>query len=167
MKKLQSEYGLKDSDKIVEYHRRWWLDFIKTKADSLKYKIPNERSRWFSQRWGLRNKSAFTIPQMKKIENEKFKNWAMKFNSDKYERQFDINMQKFENLILNLGAEILRSMNDLLVVSPNEAAQELRKKLSKAIITLSQSKDIKKTHYIQKVFRKIKCHRWYQRYCSK
>ena len=51
----------------------------------------------------------------------------MKFNSDKYERQFDINMQKFENLILNLGAEILRSMNDLLVVSPNEAAQELRK----------------------------------------
>ena len=41
LKKLQSEYGLKDSDKIVEYHRRWWLDFIKTKADSLKYKIPN------------------------------------------------------------------------------------------------------------------------------
>jgi len=155
LKKLQSEYGLKDSDKIVEYHRRWWLDFIKTKADSLKYKIPNNILDGLANRWGLRNKSAFTIPQMKKIENEKFKNWAMKFNSDKYERQFDINMQKFENLILNLGAEILRSMNDLLVVSPNEAAQELRKKLSKAIITLSQSKDIKKLTIFKKFLERL------------
>ena len=155
LKKLQSEYGLKDSDKIVEYHRRWWLDFIKTKADSLKYKIPNNVLDGLANRWGLRNKSAFTIPQMKKIENEKFKNWAMKFNSDKYERQFDINMQKFENLILNLGAEILRSMNDLLVVSPNEAAQELRKKLSKAIITLSQSKDIKKLTIFKKFLERL------------
>ena len=155
LKKLQSEYGLKDSDRIVEYHRRWWLDFIKTKADSLKYKIPNNVLDGLASRWGLRNKSAFTIPQMKKIENEKFKNWAMKFNSDKYERQFDINMQKFENLILNLGAEILRSMNDLLVVSPNEAAQELRKKLSKAIITLSQSKDIKKLTIFKKFLERL------------
>ena len=155
LKKLQSEYGLKDSDKIVEYHRRWWLDFIKTKADSLKYKIPNDVLDGLANRWGLRNKSAFTIPKMKKIENEKFKNWAMKFNSDKYERQFDINMQKFENLILNLGAEILRSMNDLLVVSPNEAAQELRKKLSKAIITLSQSKDIKKLTIFKKFLERL------------
>ena len=155
LKKLQSEYGLKDSDKIVEYHRRWWLDFIKTKADSLKYKIPNNVLDGLANRWGLRNKSAFTIPQMKKIENEKFKNWSMKFNSDKYERQFDINMQKFENLILNLGAEILRSMNDLLVVSPNEAAQELRKKLSKAIITLSQSKDIKKLTIFKKFLERL------------
>ena len=155
LKKLQSEYGLKDSDRIVEYHRRWWLDFIKKKADSLKYKIPKNVLDGLANRWGLRNKSAFTIPQMKKIENEKFKNWAMKFNSDKYERQFDINMQKFENLILNLGAEILRSMNDLLVVSPNEAAQELRKKLSKAIITLSQSKDIKKLTIFKKFLERL------------
>ena len=155
LKKLQSEYGLKDSDRIVEYHRRWWLDFIKTKADSLNYKIPKNVLDGLANRWGLRNKSAFTIPQMKKIDNEKFKNWAMKFNSDKYERQFDINMQKFENLILNLGAEILRSMNDLLVVSPNEAAQELRKKLSKAIITLSQSKDIKKLTIFKKFLERL------------
>ena len=101
---------------------------------------------------GIRNKSIYNTTD-EKIENEKFKNWAMKFNSDKYERQFDINMQKFENLILNLGAEILRSMNDLLVVSPMRS-QELRK-LSKAIITLSQSKISKTT--IFKKFRKIKC----------
>ena len=106
-------------------------------------------------RWGLKNKSAFTIPKIKKIKNEKFKDWALKFNSDQYDRQFDINMQKFENIMLNLGAEILRSMNDLLVVSPNEAAGELRKKLSKAIITLSQSKDIKKLTVFKKYLERL------------
>ena len=104
---------------------------------------------------GIKKQICFYYTTDEKIENEKFKNWAMKFNSDKYERQFDINMQKFENLILNLGAEILRSMNDLLVVSPNEAAQELRKKLSKAIITLSQSKDIKKLTIFKKFLERL------------
>ena len=46
-------------------------------------------------------------------------------------------------------------MNDLLVVSPNEAAQELRKKLSKAIITLSQSKDIKKLTIFKKFLERL------------
>ena len=155
LNKLKSEYSLKDNDKIVEYHRRWWLAFIKKKADSLKYKIPDDVLNGLTMRWGLKNKSAFTIPKIRKIKNEKFKDWALKFNSDKYDRQFDINMQKFENIMLNLGAEILRSMNDLLVVSPNEAAQELRKKLSKAIITLSQSKDIKKLTVFKKYLERL------------
>ena len=98
---------------------------------------------------------SFTDYKIKKIKNEKFKDWALKFNSDQYDRQFDINMQKFENIMLNLGAEILRSMNDLLVVSPNEAAGELRKKLSKAIITLSQSKDIKKLTIFKKYLERL------------
>ena len=42
-------------------------------------------------------------------------------------------------------------MNDLLVVSPNEKVMiKLEKKLSKAIITLSQSKDIKKLTIFKK-----------------
>ena len=155
LNKLRNEYSLKDNDKIVEYHRRWWLAFIKRKADSLNYKIPDDVLNGLTMRWGLKNKSAFTIPKIRKIKNEKFKDWALKFNSDKYDRQFDINMQKFENIMLNLGAEILRSMNDLLVVSPNDAAQELRKKLSKAIITLSQSKDIKKLTVFKKYLERL------------
>ena len=155
LNKLRNEYSLKDNDKIVEYHRRWWLAFIKKKADSLNYKIPDNVLTGLVSRWGLKNKSAFTIPKIKKIKNEKFKDWALKFNSDQYDRQFDINMQKFENIMLNLGAEILRSMNDLLVVSPNEAAGELRKKLSKAIITLSQSKDIKKLTVFKKYLERL------------
>ena len=58
LNKLRNEYSLKDNDKIVEYHRRWWLAFVKKKADLLKYKIPDNVLTGLVSRWGLKNKNS-------------------------------------------------------------------------------------------------------------
>jgi hypothetical protein len=39
---LRKRYGLKDTDRVTEYHRAWWRDVIQSKAKQFGYEIPED-----------------------------------------------------------------------------------------------------------------------------
>ena len=155
LKKLQSEFGLKDSDSILEYHRHWWINFIENKSKSLSYKISKVVLTGLVSRWGLSTKSAFTVGDIKKIDDDDFKNWAIDFEKTDYNRKFDLNIQKFENLILDLGVQTLKNVNQFLVTNPDKAIQSLQKGVSSAINTLNKSTDIKTLNVFKKYLERL------------
>ena len=151
--KLQSEFNLKDNDEVSLYHQKWWERFVFRKAVEYKYTIPTHVLQRLVQRWAFFDKSYGLRNLQKDIDDTKFSDWVVGFDKKNHLNQVKENMQPFETLFLQLGAEILENVSDLLTVNPQKAVQELRNSIESTISDLKKSKDVTK---IQKLNTELK-----------
>ena len=94
LSKLQSKFGLKDSDTLALYHQKWWEQFILQKLK----KIPQKSLKGLVKRWAFFDKS-YAVKNMKKdIKDEKFLDWTLKFDKENHQKQVKENMRPFEVL---------------------------------------------------------------------
>lgn len=142
LKKLQQEFNLKDSDSIMQYHQAWWENFISKKASSMGYALPNDVLMDLVKRWAYGNKSAKIVDIKKRIDNDNFLNWVDTFDKKEYNTQFKENIQKFESIFLQLGAQILKNINVFLAVNPDESLNSIKATLNKTIADIESSNDI-------------------------
>lgn len=152
--KLQRQHRLKDSDKIMMWHQCWWEDFIDARAAKSKYRMPNNVRQGLLSRWAFQQPGAYPIATMKKeivtqntvkdTRAQKFLDWALTYDKGGKAEQFKTNIAPFEKIFLELGAEILTNVKDLLVVSPGDAAESMRNDLDSTIKDLRKTTDIKK-----------------------
>lgn len=149
LNKLKKEFNLKDTDEVALYHQKWWEDFITKQAKKFKYSLPNDIFMKLVKRWAFSDKS-FRIPNMKKeIENEGFRNWAISFDKKDHSKQVKENLKPFEQLFLELGAQILKNLTKFLAVNPEDSAKNIKKSLEKAIKELEKSDDPKKVEKLR------------------
>jgi hypothetical protein len=94
------------------------------------------------QRWAFFDKSYGLRNLQKDIDNKKFSDWVVDFDKKNHLNQVKENMQPFETLFLQLGAEILENVSDLLTVNPQKSVQELRNSIESTISDLKKSKDV-------------------------
>jgi len=143
LNKLQSEFGLSDSDKVSEYHRAWWEKFINDNAKKLKYVIPYTIVTSLIKRWAYGDKST-KIPELKsQIDNDKFKEWVNNFDKQSYTNQLKINMSPFEKLFLELAAKVLENISTFLAINPDTALSQIKSGLNSAISRINSSNNIK------------------------
>jgi len=140
--KLQTEFTLKDSDSIGMYHQSWWTEFISKKAKSMKYDIPQKVVVGLTKRWGFTDKS-YDIRTIKNdVSNNEFLNWVLEYDKNEHKSQFKINIAPFENLFLELGAEVLKNVEGFLSVNPNKTVQDIRNQCAQTIHAIRNSGDI-------------------------
>ena len=84
LSKLQSKFGLKDSDTLALYHQKWWEQFILQKLK----KIPQKSLKGLVKRWAFFDKS-YKIPQIKQDlkEYDIFLNWVLDFDKNNHAKQ--------------------------------------------------------------------------------
>jgi hypothetical protein len=141
---LESKFKLSDNDPIVKYHQAWWDDFITAKANKLGYAMTNKGVTGLIRRWGFKDTS-YTISDIKAdIVNPKFLEWVLDFDKSSSDDQFKQNIQPFERLFLNLGAQILTNAEGLLSINPGEAVRKLGNEVEAVANELRNSSDIKK-----------------------
>jgi phosphopantetheine adenylyltransferase len=146
---LKKKFKLKDSDMITLYHQNWWEDFITKQAKKNKYGIPNGVLMNLVKRWAYSDKS-YSINNMKKdIDNEKFLKWARDFDKKDHANQLKKNIEPFELLFLELGAQVLKNMNQLLTANPEKATQQIKKDVEKSIKDLEASNDVTKINKLK------------------
>jgi len=144
LNKLKSKYGLKDSDLIIMYHQKWWEDFITKEAKKKKYKLPNSVLTNLIKRWAYNDKSYKVNDMKKEIDDKKFLDWALKYDKTKHAVQVKKNLQPFELLFLELGAQVLKNLNEFLAVAPESSQQRMKKELDSTIKELETANDVKK-----------------------
>ncbi len=155
IEKLQKQFRLSDSDRIVMWHLEWWKKFIRDQARKMKYKIPQHVLEGLIRRWALMDKS-FTINKFKKeIDNDKFLEWMRKFDKENHQATFKKNMFPFEMLFLRLGMEVMKNMATFLSANPGTAAEKIRDRLEADIKKIKASKDIKKLSKLDASLKKI------------
>ena len=152
--KLQRQHKLKDSEKVIMWHQCWWEDFIDSRAAKYKYRMPNNVRQGLLRRWAFQESGSYPIATMKKeiitqntvkdTRAQKFLDWALSYDKGGKAEQFKTNIAPFEKIFLELGAEILTNVKDLLTVSPGDAAESMRNDLDSTIKELRKTTDVKK-----------------------
>ena len=95
------------------------------------------------QRWAFFDKS-YKIPQMKKElkDHPKFLDWVLSTDKQDHTKLYKKNMEPFERLFLELGAEIMKNMTNFLSANPSKSTRIMIKDLNSLIKKINASDDV-------------------------
>ncbi len=127
---LQNRYGLKDTDRVTEYHRAWWSDVIKEQADKMGYDIPENILNALIYRWAFFDKSESMTSLKKQITNPEFLNWVQEFDKKEFKQYYKQNMEPFETIFLRLGAVALKNAENFLAANPSNTVQQIKQEIA-------------------------------------
>jgi hypothetical protein len=123
LSKLQSQFGLADSDNVANYHQSWWENFIDTKSPEKIDKLTRDA---LVRRWAFGEKS-FRLDK-NNITNEKILAWAINNDKVNVAKQQKDNIRPFEEIFLGVGADILDFVSSVLTVHPDKAIRAMKDK---------------------------------------
>jgi hypothetical protein len=152
---LKNRYGLKDTDLVSDYHKAWWADVIREKAQAVGYEIPDSVLSLLIARWAFFDKSTSIVAVKKQIDNADFANWVNEFDKKDFKTYYKQNMEPFESLFLRLGAVVLQNAQNFLAANPSKSAQELKKDLADLIRELQTTNDINSIKKLEHELRRI------------
>ena len=134
--KLQSEFGLHDSDGVADYHQAWWTNFVEKKAK----KLDSQQKIGLIKRWAFNDKS-FRIAE---ITDEKLRAWADSTDKQDQQKISKQNLMRFEEIFLGVGADVLSFMDSVLTANPDSAKRQMVARLQSTISQVKASGDPKK-----------------------
>ena len=140
LKKVQSEFKLKDSDGVADYHQAWWEDWVDKNSPST---LDNKTKMGLVKRWAFNDKS-FRLDK-KNITDSDTLAWSKKIDKKDHTKLAKENTRKFEDIFLGVGAEVLSFMSSVLTVNPDKAVRDMKKRLDQTI------KDVKKSGNTAKI----------------
>jgi hypothetical protein len=152
---LRNRYGLTDTDRVTEYHRAWWTDIIKSKAQQLGYEIPDDILTALVYRWGFFDKSANLTTLKKQITNPEFLAWVLEFDKKEFKQYYKQNMEPFESIFLRLGAVVLKNAENFLAANPSKAVQEIKQEIADLIRDLQTTNNIETIKKLEHELRRI------------
>ena len=153
---LRDKYNLQDNDRIAEYHKAWWKDVIRQKAENLNYDISDELIDQLVNRWSFNDKSNSIVKIKKQIDNSEFLEWVNMFDKKDFKKYQKENIQPFESIFLKLGAEIMKNASNFLAANPAKVVQEIRNDIAQVVRDLKSTQDISKMSLLKTQLDKIK-----------
>ena len=121
LKKLQSEFGLKDSDNVADYHQSWWDWWITSNAPIKVDKLTKEA---LIRRWAFGDKGF----RLNTISNLELQKWATTNDKVNVIKQQKDNIKPFEEIFLGVGADVLEFVGSVLTVHPEKAIRAMKQK---------------------------------------
>lgn len=152
---LQRKYNLKDTDLISEYHKAWWRDVIKTKAQQVGYDIPDELVNTLTYRWSFGDKSTNISILKKQITNPEFLAWVDAFDKKDFKQFKKDNLEPFENIFLRLGVLVLQNASNYLAANPSKTVQDIKTDLAQLIRDLQTKGDAVTIQKLEQELRRI------------
>ena len=139
LKKIQSEFKLKDSDGVADYHQAWWEQFVDSNSPST---LDNKTKMALVKRWAFFDKS--NRLNKKLIDDSDVLQWAIKVDKQDHAKIAKDNTRKFEDIFLGVGAEVLSFMSSILTVNPDKAVRDMKSRMDQTIKDVRKLGDPKK-----------------------
>ena len=154
--KLQSQYGLKDTDTLGLYHQSYWENYIYNAGRQFGYKVPKTILRNLTRRWAFFDKS-YKIPNIRKDlkRQPEFLNWVMNTDKVDHKNMVKRNMLPFEKIFFTVGADILLNLSNFIAANPSKAVEKIRKDILKASNQVRAGGDIKKMKTLKQQLEKL------------
>jgi hypothetical protein len=154
--KLQSQYGLKDTDTLGLYHQSYWENYIYNAGRQFGYKVPKTILRNLTRRWAFFDKS-YKIPNIRKDlkRQPEFLNWVMNTDKVDHKNMVKRNMLPFEKIFFSVGADILLNLSNFIAANPSKAVEKIRKDILKASNQVRAGGDIKKMKTLKQQLEKL------------
>jgi hypothetical protein len=152
---LQTKFNLKETDLISEYHKSWWRDVIKSKAQQLGYDITDELVDTLMYRWSFNDKSTNISILKKQIANPEFLAWVDEFDKKDFKQYKKQNLEPFESIFLRLGVLVLQNATNYLAANPDQTVQEIKTELAQLIKDLQAKGDAATIQKLEHELRRI------------
>jgi len=152
---LQTKFNLKETDLISEYHKSWWRDVIKSKAQQLGYDITDELVDTLMYRWSFNDKSTNISILKKQIANPEFLAWVDEFDKKDFKQYKKQNLEPFESIFLRLGVLVLQNATNYLAANPDQTVQEIKTELAQLIKDLQAKGDVATIQKLEQELRRI------------
>ena len=154
--KLQSQFGLKDTDTLGLYHQSYWEEYIYNAGRQFGYKIPKTILKKLTQRWAFFDKS-YKIPNIRKdlSRQPEFLNWVMNIDKKNHRDMVKKNMLPFEKIFFSVGADILENLSNFIAANPSKAVEKIRRDILKASNQVRAGGDIKKMKKLKQQLEKL------------
>ena len=156
LNKLQSQYGLKNSDTLGMYHEAFWKEYVFNAGKQFKVNIKPDQFVKLVRRWAYFDKS-YKIPQIRKDfkGNPEFNKWVLDTDKKNHMKIFKDNIKPFEILFFQVGVEILKNIQGFLAVSPDRATQKIRQDVISAMNDLRKPGNIEKLNKLKLQIEKL------------
>lgn len=150
LQKLQKEFKLGNHHTVQDYHRAWWLDYIKKNAP---VKLDDEVIKGLTNRWAIDDRS-FRLNR-KNIEDQKALEWAKKVDKNDLNKIRKQNFRKFEDIFLGVGADLLSFISSALVVNPDDAVRKMKDRLDKTVKDIRKKGDVKQIDILNRELERL------------
>ena len=130
---IRSRFDLSKNQKLSAYFFEWWKQYIEQNAKNYGYKIPKKVLNYLIRRWAFTDKSTSIGVVKKAIKNDDFRAWVTDFDRTEVNDQKKIAGKPIEMLFLRLGARVLKNLENLVALNPDESVRKIKKELDTAI----------------------------------
>ena len=148
---LRTKFGLKKTARIIKYHEAWWEDRIDKSFKGAT--LPAGVRKGLIRRWTY-GERGYGLTK-KNINDPKVLEKAKKIDKEDYQKLFKANIAPFEMLFLELGARVLRNVQNYISASPEKSVQMMKKELESTIKSFEGSTDVKQIAKVATHMKKI------------
>lgn len=152
LKKLMSNYNMRDSSTFSEYHQAYWEDYVDKNLGG-PGSLDTKTKMGLVKRWAFSDKS-FRLDK-KNFTDGDILSRAKTIDKQKHQAQVKKNMLPFEKLFFELGAEVLKNVESFLAANPDKAIQNIRKQVAAAIKHVRKGGDLKNINKLKAQLDKI------------
>ena len=129
---LRDTFGLSDGDEVKMYHEGWWRKQVEDNFGDLTADLKEG----LFLRWAYEDKQTLNMVAIKKLASPEQLKEIKAFDKIRL-KKYKENILPFENLFLELGADVLMNASNFVAANPELEKQKLHDKIRKA------AKDVK------------------------
>lgn len=136
---VRKKYNLSKTSKLGLYFQNAWTDFIEEAAREYQYEIPDDVLQNIVNRWAFGSKTP-DLRQLKvSIDNQEFLQWFLETDKGPAVRDEKKRIvEPVEDIFLKLGVFVLRSLEGLVAINPNDSIAQMKGDLANAIEAIQQ-----------------------------
>ena len=147
-----SNYNMKDSSTFSEYHQAYWEEYVDKNLGG-PGSLDTKTKMGLVKRWAFSDKS-FRLDK-KNFTDGDILSRAKTIDKQKHQAQVKKNMLPFEKLFFELGAEVLKNVENFLAANPDKAIQNIRKQVAAAVKHVRKGGDLKNINKLKAQLEKI------------
>lgn len=148
--KLRDTYSLTDTDEVKMYHEMWWRGQIEENFADLD-PIHKEG---LLLRWAYLDKKTLKLTALKK-ELSPEQNKAVKEFDGQRQKKYKENILPFENLFLELGADVLKNASNFVAANPDAEKARLHNQIRTEAGKIKKNGDLTQIAKVEKELERL------------
>ena len=148
--KLRDTYSLSDQDEVKMYHEMWWRSQIEENFADLDPVIKEG----LLLRWAYLDKKTLNMRELKKaVTPEQAK--AVKDFDGQRNKKYKENILPFENLFLELGADVLKNASNFVAANPDAEKARLHNQIRTEADKIKKNGDLTQIAKVEKELERL------------
>lgn len=148
--KLRDTYSLSDQDEVKMYHEMWWRSQIEENFADLE---PAHKE-GLLLRWAYLDKKTLKLTALKK-ELTPEQNKAVKDFDGQRNKKYKENILPFENLFLELGADVLKNASNFVAANPDAEKARLHNQIRTEAGKIKKNGDLTQIEKVEKELKRL------------